>query len=409
MLLVQHPRYGDHSVTLESEVGTLVVELHTGGTLQGRVHWGGTIPTRPYMLILEYRGARGFLEVFHFPRFSLTDLAGEFRLGNLSPGKYSAELSERFLHQDPVGLIAGEFRPTTLHREELEIVNGETTELVIDLSPTGRGATARIVGRVRVDGQVIEGALVKVRGNESLAVKTDSWGRFETPDFAVRDSARVTIEGEVPLADGRTRKMQLHHEVVFLKHNDVHEIDLDLYPLTLRVQVLDVAFDEPVAAALVSARGRGKGADRSFRDGTSSTDAAGEATLLLLEPGEYVLSASAPGFGKKTHVVEVPAGGLGEPKVLKLIRSVPCAGHVALDATLAEAPLGFSYIQVHGDDGVGVGARLEAPEYKFDLEGLAPGTYRTWIFMHGQQGHGSLSLGPDGERDLVLEFVPSED
>ena len=51
MLLVQHPRYGDHSAKLEQNATSVVVELESGGTLAGRVHWGGAVPTRVYMLV----------------------------------------------------------------------------------------------------------------------------------------------------------------------------------------------------------------------------------------------------------------------------------------------------------------------------------------------------------------------
>lgn len=410
MVLVQHPSYGDHSATLEPDLSPLIVALEAGGTLASRVHWGGAIPTRLYMLTLEFRGADGFLEMFHMPRFGLTDLAGECRLANLAPGRYRVALSERFLDQDPLGLMNEDFDPATLHRAEVEIRNGETTELVIDLTPTGRGETARIVGRVRWDGRSLEGAEVSVRGNESLQVLTDARGRFETPSFAVRDSTRITIAGDIRTPDGETRRMQLLEESVELSQDDVHEIDLDLYPLTLRVEVVDGA-GHPVPEASVNAQFKDKAGTRGSGNG-STTNSLGEAELLILKSGDFLVTAGAKGFGKATTPVTVPAEGLTERVSIRLPRSVPCAGRILVGASSAAGPgRGSGYFFVRGEGHANsAGTRLQPPDYAFELEGLPEGEYKTWIYLGGRRGEeGTLVLGPEGERDLVLEFIPAED
>lgn len=418
MVLVQHPRYSDHSANLEPNAVPLVVELQAGGALAGRVHWGGAVPTRLYMLTLEYRGADGFLEAFHMPRFSVTDFAGEFRVAALAPGQYSVELSERFLDQDPLGLMNDEFSAPTLHREELEIRNGETTELVIDLTPTGRGATARIVGRVRVDGRNLQGAEVEVRGNERVKVVTDSSGRFETVPFSIREGTWISIEGDVPLAGAPARRMPLYSESVELADGDVHEIDLDLYPLTLRVQVVDSASGEPVPEAQVSAEAKDHGDVESFdRQGQGSatqanTNATGEAVLLILKPGQYSLEAKAAGFGEASSQVDVPEQGLSEATSIRLPRAVPCAGRVqVVPSESAALGQGFAYLHVQGEDNTSSsGTMLNAPDYEFTLDGLAAGKYQGRIYLGGRQGEEVLfELGPDGDRDLVLSFIPSED
>ncbi|MSR61247.1 MAG: hypothetical protein EXS08_02200 [Planctomycetes bacterium] len=405
MVLVQHPRYGDHSANLDLHVSPLVVELQSGGTLAGRVHWGGAVPTRLYMLTLEYRGADGFLGAFHLPRFSVTDLAGEFRVANLVPGEYRVELSERFLDQDPLGLMNGDFKPPTLSQETVQIKNGETSELVVDLSPTGRGATARLVGRVRVDGRGLEGAEVRVRGNEHLKVVTDSSGRFATEPFSIRGATWVAIEGEVALGSGPRQTTQLYEQSLQLVQDEVKEIELDLYPLTIHARVVDANSGEPVAEAEVTARAK----DRGTATGKGVTGSTGEAEVLILEPGEYSLSASAEGFGGASSAVNVPAQGLVEATVLQLPRAVPCVGHVQVDAA-SEPRRGFAYLGVQGDgNSSSTGAMLQAPDYSFTLANLVPGKYRTRIYLGGQQGQeGSFELGPEGDENLVLVFVPGE-
>ncbi len=409
MLLVEHPRHGDHSADLDLDVSALVVELSAGGALAGRVQWGGAVPTRLYMLTLEYRDAQDLVGLFHLPRFAVTDREGEFRCATLAPGKYGVTLTDRFLHQDPLGLIVAEFEPPTLYRGEVEVRDGQTTELVIDLTPTGRGATARVVGRVRFEGRGLEGAEVSVSGNEDLKVSTDAGGRFETPPFSVLDSTSIQIEGDVLLGSGATQHMQLYEESVQLADGDVHQIDLDLYPFTVRARVVADTGGDPVPGAQVSAQLQGEEGYGTVGESTP-TDDAGEVELFVLEPGQYLLNASAEGFTRASCTVMVNADGSSEPALLRLQRAVPCAGRVQ-PAAVAASPVEFSYLWVQSVDGSNAsGTMLESPDYSFSLPDLAPGKYTAQIFLEGQQGEEvTFELGKEGDEDLVLVFTPKED
>lgn len=408
ILLVEHPRHGDHSAALDPDAATLVVELHAGGALAGRVHWAGAVPTQLYMLTLEYRDADDFLELFHVPRFVVTDLAGEFRTANLGPGRYGVSLTDRFLQQDPLGLMAVQFEPPTLYKGEIEIRDGETTELVIDLTPTGRGATARVVGRVRFEGRSLAGAKVNVSGNENVEVTTDERGRFETPAFSVLGTTRIRIEGDVPLGGGATRHLQLHQESVELTADAVHEVELDLYPLTVRARVIAEADGGPVSAAEVSAQLEAEDEDeREYVGDAVPTNGAGEVELIVLEPGSYRLNAHAEGFTRSSCTVKVSADGSSEQGVLRLQRAVACAGRVQA-AAAGTGPGRFSYLWVQSEDGANTsGTRIQQPDYTFELEELPPGKYTAHIYLDGQQGQAvTFELGKDGDEDLVLEFTP---
>jgi hypothetical protein len=412
MLVVQHPRYAEESAVLDVNAGEKVVTLEAGGELSGRVHWGGAIPTRLYMLTLEFRGEDGFVEIFQLPRFTLTNLVGEFRCRQLIPGRYQVELSERFLDQDPLGMMNEDFEPATLHATELEIREGETTELVIDLTPTGRGPTARIVGRVRVDGRPLEGAEVELSGNDGLKVLTDGSGRFETPPFSVLRGSHVRIEGEVALGDGARQRTVLHEESLQLADGDVHELELDLYPVPLRVRAFDAHSGEPVAEAEVSVHGAD--AERSWRsrEENHATNAAGEVTLHVLRPGDYLVSASAPGYGSSSTSVSVPAEGLSEPASVGLRHTVPCAGRVVIDSSAMEGePGGFAFLQVRDESGTNsTGARLQPPDYEFTLENLPEGKYNAWAWIGGKRWKDvTFELGPEGDRDLELVFEVAEE
>lgn len=410
LIRVQHARFGEHSAALDPRVSPLVVELSAGGILTGRVHWGGAVPTRIYMLTLEKRDTEDILELFQLPRFTLTGPTGEFRLANLLPGRYGVELLERFLDRDPLGMIAAEVEPVTLYRGEVVIADGKTEELEIDLTPSGRGATARVVGRVHFDGRPLEGAEVSVSGSEDVRVTTDARGRFETPAFVVLGSSQIRVQGSVPLGNGATRQMELHSESVQLVHDQVHALELDLYPLRVRARVLAAGSDQPVAGARLTAELQKEEGRRRVGGDPAESDARGEAELLVLEPGEYRLSATAAGFGRASATTRVAAEGQVEPVLLRLPRAVPCAGRV--DAVpLDVGPVQFSYLNVRHAEGVSsAGARLTPPEYAFALEGLVPGRYTANLFLGGQRGEEvSFELGPGGDTDLVLTFTPRQE
>ncbi len=409
ILLVQHPDYGDNASKFETSELVTAVMLEKGGSLSGHVHWGGAVPTRLYMIILEHRGDSGFLEMFTPPRIGLSDLEGEFSFTNLAPGKYGFELIERFLDQDPLSFINDDFNPVTLYRQEFEIVNGQTTEIEIDLSPTGRGPTAAIRGRVRVDGADIQGATVSIRGNERLKVQTDSYGRFETAEFSIMNQIRVKITGDVSVDGAKKRGMNLYEASLELENGETREIDIDLYPLSLEVEVVDAVSGQPVEGAQVRARIKKKDEGASgtgFQDKGAKSDRAGLATMLIPNPGEFTLSVSADGFAKNSSSVEVPEGGMRRPTAVQIAPSVPCKGMIRFDSVTPTTG-GFSYIHVRSEDNViSQGTRLQAPEYTFDIDGLAVGKYNVWIYVSGQRSETSFDLGPEGEVELLLDFHP---
>lgn len=406
LIRVQHPRFGEYSAALDPRVSPLVITLSPGGSLSGRVHWGGAVPTRLYMLTLEPRGGDGLLEFFHLPRFAVTAPTGHFRVTQLEPGTYGASLFERFLEADPLGQIAAEFEPAELWRGEVTIEEARTAELEIDLTPTGRGITARVAGRVRFDGGPLQGATVEVSGAESVRVTTDAAGRFETPAFVVLERSHVRIEADLSLGSGETQELELYSESFELAQDEVRTIELDLYPHRLRVRVVGAATQAPVSGAEVTAKLKSAESQRRIGLPRRTSDT-GEAELIVLEPGEYELSAQAKGFGRGEVTTNVAASGASEPALLCLPQSVPCAGRV--DAAPSDVgPLQFSYLQVRSAEGeFRSGARLQGPDYAFSLEGLVPGQYTANFFLGGQSGQEvKFELGPAGDSDLVLAFTP---
>ena len=403
-LVVRHPRYADHAVDIDPYETRAEVALVAGGVLAGRVHWGGEVPDRLYMLLLEHRGNDGMMEFLELPRFGMTGLDGGFRVESLAAGEVRVELVERFLHQDPVGMMNDEFEPVTVYRDRVVIESGQTTELIIDLTPSGQGPAARIRGRVRVGGREVADASVQVRGTRTVSTTTDVWGRFETEDFPVYEGVRVRIDGVVVLSDGRNRSMRIHDGELELRAGDVYDLDIDLMPLEVQVEVVDAVTKDPVYWTEVQVHPTGDGTNRSIEG--SVTDHQGRAMVWVPEPGDHVLVADAEGYAERKQSIEVPREGLGETVRVELAVEVPCTGRVLAPAAGA-GPQGFSYIHVQAEDqGAQAWVMLEGPDYEFTLEGLVPGTYRAEIILGGTRGEpASFELGPEGDLDLVLEFV----
>ena len=405
-VLVQHPRFAQQMVDLPAGSSQLVVRLSGGGTLAGRIHWGGAVPTRPYMVTLMNEDADGFMQVIHLPRLGLSDLAGEFRFTGLPAASYEVGLYERFFGDDPLQLIGEQREPTLVHREDVQIESGQTTEMVIDLSPTGMGPTAIIVGQVRVDGRPVEGASVRVRGTRDLELETDPRGRFETGDISVLRSVRVSIEAPVSMPGGGSRKETLYSERLELEAGEVREIDLDYYPLQIQVEVADAQTGEPLTGARVQPIRMKEGRRHTSGSSRVQTDVAGQASLLLLEPGSYRLEASCGGYLKTGVAIEVPEEGLAVPVRIDLGRAVPCAGRIELGA--AGAGRTWTYVSIESTDGEHQdGVFLGDGELEFEVSSLGEGTYRAVIYLDGELSEPiEFSLGPQGDTHLVLSYEP---
>ena len=93
------------------------------------------------------------------------------------------------------------------------------TDVAIDLSPTGRGQTAKLAGRIMLDGRPVQGARVRVSGSGARAsATTDEYGDFETDDFLCQNGVRVRVTGPVTGEDGETDNVDLYNEQLKAGH-----------------------------------------------------------------------------------------------------------------------------------------------------------------------------------------------
>jgi len=187
----------------------------------------------------------------------------------------------------------------------------------------------------------------------------------------------------------------------------VRELALDLYPIALRARVIAESGGEPIADASVGVTLQKE--NRGWRrDENWTTNSSGEAELFVLEPGRYAISAQGGGFTRATEMVDVPAEGLTAPVVLRLSRSVPCAGRIEFDPSFTQGAEGWSYLWVRSEQGNTSGTQIEPADQTFTLENLPPGKYTAQLFMRGQRGQEvEFELGPAGDENLVLVFLPA--
>jgi len=406
VLRVVHPGYADHTAAALVGATTVDVRMTAACTVTGRVHWGGATPDRRYMLMLAREGVQGLAEVFAVPRVGLTDAEGKFRFTSLPAGKYELHVAERFLTGSPLDLVLAQQEPVLRHRVDVEVSVGAPTVVDVDLTPTGKGPTARLAGSVRANGAPVQGAVVKGQGPESFELTTNSNGEFESAEISAIRGVWVTIEGEVDLPDGSQQKRSLYQEWKQLEPGVVNRIDVDVELRAVTVEVVDRATGTPIAGASVSVMNGGSNV---------TTGADGRASVISDLKAGTMFQVNADGYAQTGTHIRNDTPGVSEVVRVELVRPVPCAGRIRME-DVADESQSWSYLHVQeidgsASDGVGLERDPATPgERTFTLTNLPPGRYSAQIYRNGQQGEPiEFELGPQGATDLLFDYRPARD
>ena len=410
-VLVQHPDYADTSVQLEGGVPSAQVALVRGGEIHGTIQWGADPPQTLYMLILENTSKRDdVMQAFLPPKLGRTDLGGAFRFTNLPAGTYRLSVFDRFLDVDPIPLMMAEKEPTMVHRQEgIELEASARVDVAIDLSPSGRGQTARLAGSVYVDGGAIAGAKIRVRGKgPSVTAESDALGNFETDDFLALGDVDVAVSGNVETPDGVIEDVELYDQSFTPVPQSVSRLDLDLWSKPLRVSVKDPG-GAPVAGADVELDSHG----RTERGGTK-TDATGQAVLTLIGEIKRTVKVSCEGYAERSVNVDPGQEGFAGELEVELKGAVACAGLCDISAFDSPQASNGAYLRITGSTN-GRWERLDAGDLSDDMrasfrvEGLAPGKYQADLWLGGQQAEEiDFELSELGNENLLLAFRPVE-
>jgi protocatechuate 3,4-dioxygenase beta subunit len=411
-VLVQHPDYADTCVPLEEGVQATQVALVRGGEIHGTIQWGADPPQTLYMLVLENRSEReDIMQAFMPPRLGRTDLSGAFRFTNLPAGTYSLSVFDRFLDVDPIPLMMKDEEPTMVHREDgIELEASARVDVAIDLSPSGRGQTARLAGSVYVDGGAIAGAKIRVSGKgPRVSAESDALGNFETDDFLALGDVHVGVSGDVETPDGVIENVGLYSQSFTPVPQSVRRLDLDLWSRPLRVRVKGPG-GEPVAGADVELTDGG-----SSEHGGAQTDEQGEAVLTLIGETKRSVTVSAEGYAETSVDVDPGQEGFAGELAIELKGAVACAGVCDISALDSPQTSNGAFLRITGSTDGGW-ERLEPDDLSDDLrasfrvEGLAPGKYQAHLWLGGQQAEEiAFELTELGDENLLLAFQPREE
>lgn len=401
LLLVEHPAYPSHELQVKDADSQVVVRLGQGAEVKGRIHWGDADPELLYMIALGRRGLDGPAELVFMPRFGLSRPNGEFRFTNLAPGSYRLEIFERFLDADLIGLTGEGLDPLQVHSDRIELTAGQIAEVDVDLTPNGLGPTARVVGTVKVGGVPCGGAQVRIDGGREESLQTDSWGHFESSELPVRRGARVRITVDLSSYEGGSTEQEVHNDWINLEAGEVHELEVDIEPRELNVEVLEAGTGTPLAEAIVEARPEGRWGPTATH---GTTDGLGRVRLMLFTSGPHYVEAQATGHAKGWVEADPKPDRPDERFKLELERSVPCAGRVEL-VNHEWKPGDWLFLQVSSESGASGSASLGDESLDFSIDGLEPGSYKARLWGSGIGGEETtFELGPGGDTGLVLRF-----
>ena len=410
-ILVQHPRYADASMELTDGMEVAEVALRPGGEIRGQVRWGSDPPQNVYMLVLESRGesSRGMMQAFLPPRLGRTSLDGSFRFSNLAPGTYQVSVFDRFFDRDPVALMMAQKEPTLVHKEkDVQLEMGQDLELLIDLSPSGRGQTARVAGTITLDGRPLEDAEVRISGSgPRVTAKTDASGYYESADFLVSEQVWVRVTGDVARPDGESSRRQLLAETIEPVPHSVYQLDVVLRTREVHAKVRAAADGQPLADARVNMR-QGRGSSERV-----NTDAQGEAVLVAVAGGKHTFSASRDGYAKAEVTVDLDDDGFDGNVVLELSAPTPCAGLCDMTG-LAYSNFNNAHLNVEGE-GHNEWTRLDREDVHddgratFQLSNLKPGSYKARIWGgRSMSAAVTFELPEAGDENLLLVFAKQQ-
>jgi len=404
-VVVEHPAFATSSIEADPLVsGEVEARLVAGGTLSGAVREDGVLPSRPAMIVLVAKNPGNRGHDAEMPRFSVSDLAGEFRIAHLEPGEYRYNVTDRFLDGNPIDLfgksIAGDFRPADRTSGEVTIVAGETTRIEIEIGLSAHGPTAFLKGVVRLNGQPLARADVSVWRQDYPARRatTDANGEFDCGEVPAGEVSISVNRRRSDVTLGDTTWESVHDARLELAAHEQRYLEIDAVRIEVGVVVTSPE-GSPVEDAAVRANGIAK--ETSGSHGFATTGPDGRAAFGVRAAGEYQIVAERSGVGRGFTVAEIGPGG--SPVIaLVLDPGATVAGTLVVEGVTERPEPGATTMLVlqRLDDR---GRPIEPLITQLDEDGS------TFRFEHVSAGRHRLSVyDPLGKRTSIEVDVPPE-
>jgi len=380
---VSHPSYaittGNLSVRADLDAGErneTVVFLKPGGIVEGIVHKGGSTHEAPYMIALNLERSDSIVAI-QSPRLTATDHEGKFRVTNLNPGHWGVAVLKRVLDKDPLGL--GEvMRAGPLMESDVDVASGETSKVVIDLGAKDAGPSARVTGRVLLNGAAAEGALVstyKGRRYESTVTSTGRYDLGEVP-AGERTISLSNLPGPMGHLDSRIRRS------VDLAENVPLIVDFEIFTGSLSGRVVTEGDPTAVRGVRISLNDQKDETESGMSIRMSTvTDLDGTFSFESVPTGTYTVRARDQEYAcPSVKDVEVFAGTRASDVVLTMVTPVTVKGTVQLSEDLVESRWLGLYIKTADEaTDLTAWAQINRRTGDFETKELIPGYYRVTI------------------------------
>lgn len=281
---VTHPGFASTVVSLSGEdvARTRVheVRMREWGTLEGRVTSTGPLPSSLAVAVDECSTPVEIMDELRL-RWCAVDSGGSFRVENLEPGRHAyrvvvsipgmSGLLERLVPSGDSVLATG----------RVEIPEGETVRVTIEIASEEEREIGSIMGIVRTNGSPVAGVSIVAAGQGwSRSSRTDAHGAFRmqsVPAGMVALEFFRVFEGQ---------RLPMATRLIDLATAEFEIVDVDLHPVTCVIEAVD-----PVSGKAVTGVQVGIWSDTGYSFSTM-TRSTGTATVHLPEPGEYHVEVS---------------------------------------------------------------------------------------------------------------------
>ncbi len=391
MVSAMHPRYGLALEHVEMPTDTeTVIRLEPGGTLEGVVYPGTSGREPPYMLILTTRSWDG-TEVLMPPRITVTNMEGEFRVANLTPGSWRIEVNRRVFDKGVAGLMEID-NMRALERGKAEIKSGETSFVEIVIGKEEPMVCSSVSGDVFINGQPAEGGKLMIWAQKRYEAKLDAGGSYIFEKVPV--GSHTLNLTEVTLG-GKKQNISLYREINVMKNIPLYEnFDIMTGSVSGRIEDSGGSPVDGTFSILISSEND----DAPYRVRKwAQTDPKGNFALEYIPVGIYTIKTFDGSLVcEDVKGIRVLPGRDAGPVVLTRVSLAPVEGRVALSTEMEGADkLRLYFAPLAGGGGGMIDLSISTGE--FVTENIAPGSYMVMLYVDWNMKHKPINVEiPEG-------------